>query len=329
MTLQSPSTIEDLRTIHRDKDLLRWAPANPFDHQPDRHLVLTGEDGDAAACCSLWWRETPVHAGNPAGVVGHFFASDGDSARQILDTAAALLKEAGATVAIGPMDGNTWRRYRLMTRRGEDPLFFLEPDNPPEWPGWFSSAGFSSLARYTSSLMEEPPARDERLGRARDRLEAGGIRIRNLDAHDFVGDLKKIHAVSRIGFQGNFLYSPLPEDLFLLQYQQIQPLVLPDLVLIAEKDDQPVGFAFAIPDLLEAQFGRPPRTAILKTLAVLPGRDYAGLGALLAGLVRERAASLGFPRLIHALMHEQNNSRNLAKDAARTIREYTLYSRPL
>ena len=37
--------------------------------------------------------------------------------------------------AVGPLDGSTWRRYRLVTERGVEPPFFMEPDNPDDWPG--------------------------------------------------------------------------------------------------------------------------------------------------------------------------------------------------
>lgn len=330
MTHHSFSTMEEIRSLGRDDELLRWAPENPFEHGPDRHLVLTSGGGNAVvACCSFWWRETPLHDGAPVGAIGHFFARDSGAAREVLEAAFSELRKAGSRVVIGPMDGNTWRRYRWLTRRGEDPLFFMEPDNPPEWPGWFEAAGFSPLARYTSNMLEHPPAQDDRLERTRERMERAGVCIRNMDSNDFEGELRRIYAVSEISFRENFLFSPLPEELFVAQYRKIQPVVRPELVLIAEKGEQPVGFAFAIPDLLERQAGRPPQTAILKTLAVLPGREYAGLGTLLAGVVREKAAGMGFPRMIHALMHEKNTSRNLAKEGARVIREYTLYAREL
>ncbi len=329
MALHELSSFEDLKMFKRDAELLRWVPEDPFDNRPDCHILAGEDNAGIDACCSVWWRETPVYDGLPAGTVGHFFARTQDSALQVLDAAISRLRNAGAKVAIGPLDGNTWRRYRFVTERGNEPLFFLEPDNPPEWPFWFTSAGFSPLANYTSSLMDRPPAPDERLTRTQKRMETEGIRIRNLDPSDFKEELKRIYAVSEVSFRENFLYSPISEEHFLAQYQKIQPLVLPELVLIAEDQDRPVGFAFAIPDLLEKQSGRPEQTAILKTLAVLPGRQCAGLGTLLAGLVREKAAALGFPRMIHALMHETNTSRNLAKDSPKVIREYTLYAKSL
>lgn len=329
MTIHKFSSFDNLHALDRDRQLLRWAPQNPFDQRPDLHLAVTSDRNRATGCCSLWWRENPEYKRTSTGTIGHFFARDRDSARLLLTAATTHLKEAGVEIAIGPMDGNTWRRYRFVTKSGNDPFFFLEPENPPEWPDYFKEAGFSPLAHYTSNLLECASAPDARLARTQLRMEGVGVRIRNIDMKNFTDELRSIYAVSNVSFQDNFLYTPLPENLFLAQYQHIAPLVHPDLVLIAEHGERPVAFAFAIPDFLEKQSGRKEQTAILKTLAVLPGRDYAGLGTLLAGLIHEKAATLGFPRLIHALMHETNSSRNLAKDGARVIREYTLYSKTL
>ena len=43
-------------------------------------------------------------------------------------------------MAVGPMDGSTWRRYRFITERGAEPAFFLETYNPDVWPLNFTGA---------------------------------------------------------------------------------------------------------------------------------------------------------------------------------------------
>ncbi|MDJ1169798.1 hypothetical protein PMG71_10200, partial [Roseofilum sp. BLCC_M154] len=55
----------------------------------------------------------------------------------------------------------------------------------------------------------------------------------------------------------------------------------PEFVLLAEQRKKIVGFLFALPDFCLKQRKLPIDTLILKTVAVLPQRDYAGLGSLL------------------------------------------------
>ncbi len=105
--------------------------------------------------------------------------------------------------------------------------------------------------------------------------------------------------------------------------------VRPELVLLAEHAGQPVGYVFTVPDYAQAARGEKVTTVIVKTLAVLPGRQHAGLGAWLLAEVHAAARGLGFTRAIHALMHETNKSRNLSAHYAKTIRRYTLFSKRL
>jgi GNAT superfamily N-acetyltransferase len=90
-----------------------------------------------------------------------------------------------------------------------------------------------------------------------------------------------------------------------------------------------VGFIFAVPDLKQAERGRPIDTVIVKTLAVLPERANAGLGSLLLATCQCTASRLGYARAIHALMHEQNISRSLSRRYAQPMRHYALFGRAL
>jgi GNAT superfamily N-acetyltransferase len=227
------------------------------------------------------------------------------------------------------MDGNTWRRYRLVTEVGTEPPFFLEPTNPPEWPAWWREAGFSPLAEYYSSATRDLAARDARLEGVKARLAAAGVALRPLEAARFEDELGGIHDVSIESFRDNFLYTPLPREEFIAQYRDVEARIRPELILLATQAGRTVGFVFALPDWAQAKRGEPVTTMIVKTLAVRPGRAYAGLGAWLLDEAQAAGARLGFRRAIHALMHETNRSRNLSAHTADTIRRYTLLARPL
>lgn len=277
----------------------------------------------------LWWRRVPELPGHTLGVVGGFQADTEAAARDVLARAAARLSAEGCTTAVGPMDGNTWRRYRLVTDPGTEPPFLLEPTNPPEWPEWWRHAGFEPLAEYYSSATDNLAARDERVAGVAVRIANSGIVVRPLDPARFEEELGRIHDVSVVSFRDNFLYTPVGREEFIAQYRALQAKVRPELVLLAEHTGRTVGYVFAVPDYAQAQRGNAVNTIIVKTLAVLPGRAYAGLGAVLLAAVHDAAHRMGFARAIHALMHETNRSRNLSAHYAQTIRRYTLFARPL
>jgi GNAT superfamily N-acetyltransferase len=283
-----------------------------------------------AGSCSLWWSKVPQLDAARAGYIGHYAAADVQAAETLLEGACQQLAKHRCAVAIGPVDGSTWRKYRFVVERGGEPPFFLEPDNPDEWPAQFVRCGFTILARYTSALTEALDSVDDRVHRAFDRLTAAGVRVRAFDRERPEADLGSICDVSVDSFSRNFLYTPICRDEFLSQYRPILPCVESELVMLAEHEDRPVGFLFAIPDLLRPPGPGPVRdTFIIKTVAVRRGRALGGLGSVLVARAHAIARALGYRRAIHALMHDRNMSRNISTRYARTIRRYALFARHL
>jgi predicted N-acetyltransferase YhbS len=295
-------------------------------HGVDHTLELV-VDGTLQATCSCWWTATPTLDGERVGVIGHYAAVNASAGVSLLEDACALLAGHGMTRAVGPMDGSTWRRYRFVVERGSEPAFFLEPDNPDDWPSHWTGAGFRPLATYTSAVNESPGTIDPRTDEAVDRLAALGVRIRTLDVSALEDELHRIFTLSLQAFADNFLYTPIGEHEFLAQYRAVMPFVRPELVLLAEKEGDMVGYMFALPDVLQAKRGLETDTVILKTLAVHPSVRGVRLGAVLLDRAQRAAHQLGFHRAIHALIHETNFSGRISERYARTFRRYALFSR--
>lgn len=328
-------------------------------HRPDLHLALV-DAGRLVARASLFWHDVPAwpedtlqKGAHPLlripdrsararqagllqrppdarlGAIGHYAARGAAEGRALLDAACAALAEAGCGIAVAPMDGNTWRSYRLVTDPGTEPPFLMEPTNPDDWPRHFAGAGFEVIATYHSSVAEPPQPPDPRLAAARARLEAAGVCLREIDLARFAEELDGIFALSLAAFARNFLYTPIAREEFVAQYLPYAERIDPRFVLVAEQGGRAVGFLFAIPDLLEAARTGRATTVIAKTVAVDPARRHAGLGAVLVGMVHERAAALGYRRVIHALMHDANVSTNIGRRHTRVMRRYALYARRL
>jgi GNAT superfamily N-acetyltransferase len=294
----------------------------------DEHWMLADNES-AVARCSLWWSAAPSHLERTVGLIGHYASSD-EAAAELLTLACDRLCAMDCALAVGPMDGSTFHRYRLLSERGGEPPFFLEPDNPDSYPAHWTGSGFAPLARYCSALQVGLERANPRIPEIAARLDVEGAHIRSLDLARFEEELRRIYGVTAASFGQSFLASPIAEEEFLALYRPIQPFLRPELVLLAERGDRLLGFLFALPDWLQAQRGAPVDTFIVKTLAVLPECAGQGLAALLTDRCRQNAHALGYTRAIHALMHEDNRSRKFS-DAyeGRIIRRYTLYAKRL
>lgn len=296
----------------------------------DVHLVAIDDNEGSKAQCSLWWSQVPMLPHERVGTIGHYHAENENAALIVLAAACDRLRRAGCTCAIGPMDGNPWRRYRFVTEQGNEPAFFLEPQNPPAWPEHFVNAGFSPLAGYVSALNSDLVRADLRLNKAEARLRFLGVALRSLRPCEIETYLSRIYRVCCVAFRNNYLYAELSEDDFFCQYKQLLPVLCPELLIVAEQQSETVGFVFAVPDLLRSAHDLPLDTFIIKTVAILPRRELAGLGSLLVGTAHQMGAQMGFRRCIHALMQERNMlARNISEAYATRMRRYTIYSRDL
>jgi GNAT superfamily N-acetyltransferase len=318
-------TADKMFAISRGIDLERFEQEHP-----DVHLMAVDDHEGAAAECSLWWSKTPPLGHQRVGLIGHYSAANDSAAQMLLAASCDRLRRAGCMCAVGPMDGSTWRRYRFVTDAGTEPAFFLEPQNPPEWPQQFVLSGFSPLASYFSSLNADLSRPDPRLTEAENRLRSSGLVLRSSRAAETPDVLRRMYRVACIAFQNSFLYTELPLDDFLRQYERLLPLMRPELLLLAEQETELVGFVFAIPDVLRQAADTPTDTFIVKTVATLPRSESRGLGTLLVGQVQQIGRELGFQRCIGALMHERNAPvRNISDTYGKPIRRYTLFAKDL
>ena len=263
------------------------------EHAADLHVALTASN-EVKACFSLWWKNAPPHASEKLGVIGHFNAMDPEAVH-LVKTSMEILRSEGCTLAVGPMDGNTWHSYRFVTEPGTEPPYFLEPQNPPEWPLYFEQAGFTPLAQYYSALNTNLAAEDPRMQSAEQRCRDTGITIRQATRDSLTHDLDSIFHISLESFAHNFLYTPISREAFIEQYHR----------------------------------GTAVDTVILKTVAILPDASLRGLGSVLVARLHAVAHELGYKRVIHALMHESNTSLNISRHYATVMRRYTLYARSL
>lgn len=321
--------IMNIKDINLSKVIMPEHPCMPNIFTVPQETFVAIDIHKLRAMCSLWTQHTPTYAPYKTGVIGNFFADDHKAGLSLLDYAAKRLKEQGFGYVVGPMNGNTWHSYRLVTDADDSPPFFLEYYTPHTWPAIFSSAGFEQIAHYSSARSNELDYEDTAAKKFEARKDALGLTIRPFDVAHVKDELRAIHALCLQSFSRNFLYTDISQPDFLALYETIIPYVNPDFFLLAEHGGNLVGFIFAVPDFLQKERGETIDTLIIKTVAKTPGRAYAGLGTYLVHAIHQKAVKMGFKSVIHALMHDNNASKAISHKSAQTMRKYTLYGKRL
>ena len=257
------------------------------------------------------WREAPAFAGLKTAALGALDCATAAAGARLLARTADLLAGEGFEAVIGPMDGDTWSRHRLVVDSDGRAPFLMEPQNPAHFPSTFDEAGFEEIGRFFSAEALLPSDSDNISSR-------DDVTLRAIDPSE--AELARIHAVSLEAFANNFLYRPQPLDRFVESYQLTLGLIDPDLVILAEDTSGALrGFLFGVPDWADAS---PDRAVIIKTYASLD----KGLGSLMVRRFCALAAAKGYRRCIHALIREDNLSARHSRSLGATIfRRYALW----
>lgn len=264
-------------------------------------------------------------AGNPFGLLGFF------ESRDHLDAAAAVFREAigwlrahgggggGIKRIVGPMDGDSWHRYRVNIGPFARPPFPLEPWNPPYYRALWESFGFRQLESYSSKWIDDVKELLPNLESGRKRSESRGVTIRGLDRAHLARELAIVHDISTEIFRDGFLYSPISQDEFLGLYAGAERFLDPDLVVFATAPDgKEIGFVFAYADPRQ-------RAVHYKTIGVRAEWRRAAVAAALSHHVYSSALRKGLPAGNHALMRDDNRSQALDQGHGQVFRRYLLY----
>jgi GNAT superfamily N-acetyltransferase len=311
---------------------VREALAYPTPEEPvpaDARCFVARRDGRAVARLACTWADDLHGAPGRTGLVGWYESADTEAGIELLRIVAERLTGEGAVRVLGPINGGTWGRYRVVLHDAvagdAEPAYLSEPWNPAEYPLHFGRAGYRVAASYESAIVEDLAEADPRRDALAERIRARGLAVRPLDAARFDEELRALYEVSVTAFAENLYYSPIAFDEFRARYLPLRPLLDPQLVRLAEDaDGRLLGFVFAFPDLLTLRDGRPTR-AVLKTLATAPAARGLGLGTFLTDEVRRLAHEKGYASLIHALMQADNASVSISRHTARVFRRYALY----
>ncbi len=304
---------------------------------------IVERDGDVRARCIARLAGSPDR-----GTIGFFEAfNDGEACRLLLAAAEAWLRARGVGHVLGPIDGDTWHRYRFAVEPLQAAPFLKEPWNPPYYPALWASCGYTVVDRYLSARIVHPAQAAANLAPGQQRVRRQGYTFRPLDTGRLPDELALMHRLSVQIFSGNRHYTPISLDTFLQLYQGIKPLLVPGLCqFCCAPDGRVAGFVFCYPDTADAvramRGRRDPLAKLkflwkrrratricIKSLGCLPAYRGNGLGAALMALAFEQTVACGFGEALMCLMHEGNDSRRLDGGVSEPFRQYVLFEKSL
>ncbi|MGD2136458.1 MAG: hypothetical protein PVF27_09870 [Gemmatimonadales bacterium] len=287
--------------LHRDDP--QWVPPLRMDvrHQLSREKNPFFNHADAEYYVAEWHgrvvgRIAAIHnrAHNEfhddrVGFFGFFeCVRDQEVADRLLDTAAAWLRERGLDTIRGPASFSTNDECGLLVAGFDTPPTVLNPHNPPYYAELIERAGFQKakdLWQYQSVDIELPQRLERAVQSVRDRLN---VTLRSIDMKRFYEEVERIKPLYNGAWEKNWGFVPMSNPEIDHLAKQLKPIVVPDLVVFAEREGQPIGFAAAIPDMNVALKANPSGRLFPGILKVLwRARRISRLRILLLGVLKE------------------------------------------
>lgn len=193
-----------------------------------------------------------VHMEPGLGQWGMFEALDGQAAAALIATAEEWLRAQGMTKALGPISISIWDEPGLLIHGFEEPPLVMMGHHRPEYRAWIEAAGYDKAKDlHTFELdirIDMIPVIDRliKAGEANPR-----IRIRDVDKSKFDQEAAIILEILNDAWSDNWGFVPLTDTEIAYAGKKLKPIIVEDLVKIAEVDGEPVAFMITIPDLNE------------------------------------------------------------------------------
>lgn len=288
------------------------------------------------------------------GCFGMFEAIDNEEvANALFEAAADWLRGKGRDEIMGPIDYSTNYLCGLLVDGFQFPPTLLTPHNPPYYRALIEGWGFEKAIDLYAWWLANPAEAASRLRRLAGALKnRQEVTLRHGNLSDIAGEGRRLRQVYNEAWQKNWGFVPFSEKEFEFMTRELKPILVPELVWLAEVEAEPVGFILCVPDINAAlkkingrltTFGLPIglakllyyksrlKTVRLVALGVLPKFRRQGIAEMLVlRTIEEAMIKRGFIGEA-SLILEDNHLMNRFLEAigAEKYKTYRIYRKAL
>ena len=226
---------------------------NPWFEHGEAAYFLAREQGRVVGRISAQVDQLVLeHMGAGIGQWGMLEAEHEGAVHALLAAAEDWLRGRGMTCSLGPFSLGIWDEPGLLIEGHDHPPMVMMGHHKAEYEAWVERAGYSKakdLYTYDTPVDRPFPPIVERIvaaGRKNPR-----IRIRRVNKKRFDEEAALILSILNEAWADNWGYIPLTPSEIAFAGKKLKPIVLEDLIHVAEYDGEPVAFMLSLPDINE------------------------------------------------------------------------------
>ncbi len=205
------------------------------------------------------------------GFLGFFdFADDISVAQHLFETAQQEIEKRGLESIRGPYNPTSNDECGLLIDGFELPPFVMMPYNPQYYVDHYGELGLNKIRDLHSYHIGDAEQGLERTQRIVERLtRKANITVRSANMSKLDDEVRILHSLynATLGKQWGFV--PISTEDLEFSMKDLRQVLDPEMVLIAEKDGQPIGISVTIPNINEFMLMAKGSRGLIRTLRFL------------------------------------------------------------
>jgi hypothetical protein len=226
---------------------------NPFFHHAEAAYFLAKDGGNVAGRIAAIIDRNHINThSEQAGFFGFFEClPDPVIAEKLLDAASAWLKERDLEIMRGPINPSTNDECGFLLEGFDLPPMIMMTYTPPYYLDYMERCGLTKskdLFAYISIIKDVSAAgRLEKLASGV-RSRVPGLTVRPANMKQFHRELETVKDIYNSAWSHNWGFVPMTDEEIESMAKRLKPLIVPELLIMAEVNGSPAAFFMAVPD---------------------------------------------------------------------------------
>lgn len=246
-----------------------------------------------------------------AGFFGFFECiNEQKVANILLDSVSNMLKREGMEIIRGPMNFSTNEECGFLYEGFEERPMIMTPYNFPYYNKLMEEYGMVKAKDLYAFILDIPKELPDKIKKACELAERIGVKVRHINMKRYNEEMNKFKEIYNSAWERNWGFIPLTDEELFYLGNNLKKVIVPELILIAEKDEEPIGVLGVLPDynfVLKHMKGKINIFSILK--AIYYFRRIKDLRLLLLG-IKKRYRNRGVDALLYREAHKYVLNKN-------------------
>jgi len=339
-----PLLLEMKTLLNREK--------HPFFQHSSAEFFLARRDGELVGrIAAIQNNNHNNYHGERTAFFGFFESvNEKEVAAALLEQAASWARSRGLVQLRGPMNYSTNETLGLLVEGFDSSPCLMMTHNPPYYQELIESAGFEkAMDLYAWWLLTERGLNPKIVRVGEKVLKDQGIQVRTINMKKFREEVKIIKEIYNDAWSTNWGFVPMTDAEFEHMAKDLKTIVDPRVLLIAEKDGEPLAFLLALPDFNQAlkkvngrlfpfglakliYYGRQVRQVRVLALGIVKKvQNWNGFGAALYYESFRRGVAAGYRSCEFSWTIESNDliNRSMQLFGAEIYKRYRIYQKAL